>query len=134
MLAGKWRAGSCPRPGPGEETAQRSRPTPSVNEPPEPKAAPWAVAKSISAEEPAMLQRARTALARGEAREALALLDDHEQRFPAGQLVESREALRIQALMAVGETARARELVVEFRRRFPRSVFLSEVHRAVAGP
>ncbi|HCF56536.1 MAG TPA: sigma-70 family RNA polymerase sigma factor, partial [Myxococcales bacterium] len=80
-----------------------------------------------------LLQRARTALARGEAREALALLDDHQRLFPGGQLIESREALRIEALAAAGESARARALADEYRRRFPHSVFLPVVNRAAAG-
>ncbi len=118
---------------PGKQTVPRAAPAGPANEPAAPQEAPWAFTKSISAEEPVLLQRARTALARGEAREALALLDDHQRLFPGGQLIESREALRIEALAAAGESARARALADEYRRRFPHSVFLPVVNRAAAG-
>jgi len=63
------------------------------------------------AEELELMQRARAALERHEYAAALGILDAHADRFPSGQLVEDRRALRVVALCESGETtgtARAR--------------------------
>src|SRR6185369_14989622 len=75
---------------------------------------------------------ALAALARGAPAEAIAALEQHARRFPAGQLEEEREALWIQALAAAGEAASARERAERFRRRFPDSIQEDAVSTALA--
>jgi hypothetical protein len=79
------------------------------------------------ASEQAYLEEARAALMGNAPERALALLGQHERRFPAGQLTEARESLSVQALMAAGRPEAARARAAEFRRRFPRSLFLPAV-------
>ncbi len=57
--------------------------------------------------ETSLLERARAALSRGDAPGALALLDQHEQSFPGGALVEERLATRVFALCSLGRRADA---------------------------
>jgi hypothetical protein len=64
--------------------------------------------------------RAQDLLGRAPA-QALAVLDDHEQRFPHGMLVEEREILRIDAERALGRVDTAAERARAFITRFPRS-------------
>jgi hypothetical protein len=77
-----------------------------------------------------LLEAARTALGRGDAAGALRQLGLHVVRYPAGRLVEEREALRVEALAAAGDRERARAAALEFRRRFPASLFGPAVLRA----
>lgn len=69
-----------------------------------------------------LLETARTALVRGDGEHALAALDRHRARFPAGQLREERESLNVYALVAANRKAEARAKAAEFRRSFPRSL------------
>jgi outer membrane protein assembly factor BamD (BamD/ComL family) len=62
----------------------------------------------------ALLRRARTALRDGDARGALALLDEHASRFPGGSLAEDCAAERIQVLCALGRVEDARALSSRF--------------------
>jgi hypothetical protein len=64
--------------------------------------------------------------------QALERLEEHQRRFPHGQLEEEREALWVQALVASGKTDSARAHAAEFRRRFPRSIQLPVVEAAIA--
>jgi hypothetical protein len=62
------------------------------------------------APETALLESARTALGRGDAPGALALLERHEREFPTGALLEERLAAKVFALCSLGrreEAARA---------------------------
>lgn len=54
------------------------------------------------AEELALMDRARQAIARDDAAAALAALDDHTSRFPTGTLVRERDVLRVTALCVAG--------------------------------
>lgn len=54
------------------------------------------------AEELALMDRARQAIARNDAAEALRALDDHATRFPQGTLVRERDVLRVTALCVAG--------------------------------
>jgi hypothetical protein len=74
-----------------------------------------------------VLQRARTAVARSEFSSALEATLDHQRRFPAGRLVEEREALRIKALAGLGRNDEAERAAGRFRDRFPRSVLTPRV-------
>ena len=75
---------------------------------------------------------ARTALAAGDAPSALHHLDEHEQRFPGGQLAQERDNLRIQALIASGDASAARLRAASFRARYPQGLLLPSVERALA--
>jgi hypothetical protein len=77
---------------------------------------------------------ARGALARGEANEALAAAGRHASEYPAGSLVEEREAIAIKALVALGRRDEARARAVEMERRFPNGLMLRAVKSAVEAP
>jgi hypothetical protein len=78
-------------------------------------------------EEVRMLRDARTALDRGDAVQALRLLDAHETRFQRGTLYEERLATRVQALCALGRVDGARSTAQELERAAPRSPHLPRV-------
>ncbi len=81
----------------------------------------------------AALDAARAELARGEARNALALLDGYAQKHPHGRLELEAEVLRIDALARGGQREAARARAEVFLRRHPNSVLASRV-RAHAQP
>lgn len=68
-----------------------------------------------------LLRRARAALTGGTHAEALALLAEHEQRFPTGHLAEERMVLRVQALRAIGRRDEARVAAARFAAQHPGS-------------
>ena len=78
-----------------------------------------------------LVEMARTALARGQADGALAAIHRHARQFPTGQLAEERDSLLVQALVAKGEFARAREQATRFHRQHPRSLFSPVVDQAL---
>jgi len=77
--------------------------------------------------ERALLDRARIALAQGNTADAERALAMHARRYPAGLLVEEREALAIKTLVDVGRVDDARRRAVRFKERFPSSIFLPAV-------
>lgn len=112
-LAGKpvERAAVTPRP---------SRPAPKVEER---SSAP----ATTLAEERAIIEVARTALARGQTADVLSAVAEHERRFERGQLAEERDFIRLQALVAEGNTSEASRQRQRFRERYPTSVFLPAI-------
>jgi hypothetical protein len=74
---------------------------------------------------------ARASLRAGDARAVLTELDALDVSFPRGQLVQEREGLRIEALLLLGEKARARELARRFLARYPGSPHAPAVERAL---
>src|SRR5262249_41841518 len=141
---------SVPRPAPAEPPVEvRRQPAPAARPaPPAPRTAapapapapPGAVpsdAPSVEqrderlAAQRALLEIARTALARGHGAAALGALVRHGRRFPDGQLSEERGALLVQALVAVGDYARAREEAGRFRKHYPRSLLLPAVDQSL---
>jgi hypothetical protein len=82
------------------------------------------------ARERTMIETARSALVRGDASGALAVLSQHSSTFPRGQLAETREALAIQALSNLGRSAEARSRAERFRRDYPSSVYQGVVDEA----
>jgi hypothetical protein len=86
--------------------------------------------RSLAAER-ALIEQARTALARDQGTSALAALDRHAREFPQGELEEERESLRVQALVGLGEPDQARRIGARFHRRFPRSIFGAVVDEAL---
>lgn len=87
-------------------------------------------ARGLAAER-ALLDVARTALARGEAGDALAAADRHAKTYPDGALVEEREAIAIKALVALGRRDEARRRAGELERKYPNSLVLRAVKNAV---
>jgi hypothetical protein len=83
------------------------------------------------ADERALLEMARSALARGDPKAALVAIDSHAKRFSTGQLLEERESLAIPALVAIGRQVEARARAAEFRARFPQSMLLPAVESAL---
>ena len=84
------------------------------------------------AAERSLVDRARTALGRGQSADALAALDAHAARYPRGRLSEEREALAIDALARSGQLALARARAARFRTAYPNSVFGGVVDAALA--
>jgi hypothetical protein len=81
-------------------------------------------------EEQRRIESARAAVARGDASSALAILDDYRRAFPEGQFGPEALALRIEAVRASGDLARASALAAEFERRYPHHPLVSRVRSA----
>jgi outer membrane protein assembly factor BamD (BamD/ComL family) len=79
------------------------------------------------AEQRWLLERARTALGRGDGAAALDSLEEHQRRYPEGQLTEEREVLEIEASLALGRSSEAKLRGAEFERRHPGSLLLPAV-------
>ncbi len=107
--------------------------------PPTASAAPPVSASAVSAatddlpKEQALLDTARAALARGRPDDALAAVASHAFKFPRGRLVEDRDALAVQAHAAAGHTDEAKARAQRFRARYPKSIYLPAIDRALAG-
>ena len=78
-----------------------------------------------------LVEMARSALARGHTDGALAALHRHARAFPRGQLAEERDSLFVQALVAKGDLARARDRAAHFHRQYPQSLFGPVVDQAL---
>lgn len=74
-----------------------------------------------------LLRRAK-ADARSAPAHALELVAEHEQRFPNGVLVEEREVIAIEALLASGQRAASEARAARFFARFPNSAHARRVH------
>jgi hypothetical protein len=83
------------------------------------------------AAERALLDVARSALARGEAGEALAATGRHGREYPDGVLVEEREAIAVKALVALGRKEEARTRVQALEQRFPTGLSVRAAKAAV---
>jgi hypothetical protein len=86
-----------------------------------------AAARASLTRELAAIDRARLALAGGDARRALGELDLHGRVFPRGRLALEAEVLRIDALAKVGRRAEARQRAEAFLRLHPNSVLATRV-------
>jgi hypothetical protein len=86
--------------------------------------------KELAAER-ALIERAQTATARGDAEAALATLDRSAKQFPSGRLEEERESLRVQCLVKVGRYADARAAGERFLKKFPASMMIGVVSSAL---
>jgi len=96
-------------------------PPPAAAPPPRRPVSPRPAASNLATES-ALVERARTALGRGDATAALAAVDEHARRFPQGTMTEERDAVRIQALALAGRRDEARLRARDFRARFPHSL------------
>ena len=118
-------------PAPLATATEQAMPRPSAaQEPTRMGSAPVATDRTL-AEERRILDRAQMALTRGDPGAAIGAAEEHQARFPAGQLEAEREAILIQALVVAhrGEEARARG--ARFRARYPNSVFRRVVELAI---
>ena len=84
------------------------------------------------AEEVRIIEAARGASTSNDHAGALRLVREHERRFPEGQLVQERERIHIQVLLAAGNVAEARARADAFRARFPNGLLLPSVERSLA--
>ncbi|AKU93806.1 hypothetical protein AKJ09_00470 [Labilithrix luteola] len=98
-----------------------------------PATAPEPSAPSIS-REILLIDRARTAKAKGHATEALAALDEYERDWPHGALAVEAEVLRIEALAAAGDEKTADEKARAFVDAHPRSPYETRVRAYVKNP
>jgi hypothetical protein len=85
----------------------------------------------LLAEESALLEQARIDLLRGSGARALQTLATHQRRFPAGRMLEQREALTIQALVLAGRRNEAHLRAERFRDRYPGSLMLQVIRSAL---
>ena len=83
-------------------------------------------------EELALVEAARSALARGDARASLEMLDRYDERFRHGALAAEAEVTRIEALAKSGRTEEARTLADRFLERRATSSYVARV-RAIRG-
>ncbi len=94
--------------------------------------APMATSRDVElGKERALVDAARSALARGDATSALARIDEHARTFPRGQLAEPRDALRIQALVMAGRADEARAAATRFERGYPNGLYGPVVKDAI---
>ncbi len=77
-----------------------------------------------------LMQEARGLLV-SDAAGALALLDQHRQRYPQGALAEEREVYALEALLQLGQADQAERRYLEFREDYPTSSFLPRLERAM---
>ena len=96
---------------------------------PESSAAPVA---SGARDESRLVGSARSALRAGNAAYALQLVESAASRFPLGTLIQEREALRIEALVALGRTAEATTRARAFAAAYPKSPHLGRVMKAIS--
>ena len=89
-------------------------------------------ARGLAAER-ALLDVARSALARGEAAEALSAAERHRREYADGALVEEREAIAIKALVALGRKDEAAQRLANLEKTHPNSIVLRAAKKAVSG-
>jgi len=97
---------------------------------PTPAEAPAAPGQELAAES-AILDIARTAIARGEPDHALAAVARHASTFPQGVLREEREALAVKAFVLAGRGDEARARADKFRAKYPASLFLPAIESSL---
>lgn len=135
VLAPSVGSGSVPAVDARPESAEKPAPEVGSAAPARPSRAPTTRSIHVPKDMPsldaelALLRAAREALARHDAAAALASLEQHARRFPAGHLIEERMLLRVQAQCELGQRAAARASAAEFVRDLPNSPHA----RAVAG-
>lgn len=83
------------------------------------------------AQERALIEEARSALAAGDPTACLRALETHASRHADGALVEEREALMVRALVAAGQREAAARRAAIFRNEHPGSLLLPAVESAL---
>jgi len=84
--------------------------------------------------EAALLESVERALRARDSARALALLDEHARRFPAGALLMEAEAARAIATCQTADGEHGRELAAEFARRWPNAPVGARVAAACRAP
>lgn len=110
-------------------SAAAPRPPAVVRPAPPSKVAP---AGTDLAEEYRLIEEGRAGLAAGDYARALRSLEEHERRFPNGQLNQECESLHIEVLVSTGRIAEARERARSFQERFPSGLLMPSVARVIA--
>lgn len=87
---------------------------------------------ATGASEVALLDSARSLLPT-DPRRALALTQEHAQRFPRSVLVQEREVIAIQALSCLGQTDAAKKRGLDFERHYPGSAHQNKVDQTIRG-
>ena len=82
------------------------------------------------AKEIAMLSQASADLHAGRPAAALTVLDEHQRKFPHGELVQERTSGRIQALCALGRMTEAQAELARLTRTSPNSPHLARARKA----
>jgi hypothetical protein len=83
------------------------------------------------AEQLALLETARNAIAQKNAAAALRALESHAGQFPSSALAEEREALTIRALVQANRVTEAKRHLAQFETQFPNSLLLPALKRTV---
>jgi len=74
-----------------------------------------------------LLEMADEALRQGHTDRAIAAVQQHRKRFAGGPLSEQRDYIYIRALARANRSIPARAAAGDFRRRYPRSLYLPRV-------
>ncbi|HEY3498081.1 MAG TPA: hypothetical protein VGK73_25455 [Polyangiaceae bacterium] len=96
-----------------------------------PSDAPAAAPESAVVAESRLVAKAKVLLRAGDARGVLASLAELDRAYAGGVLIQEREALRIEALLALGDRAAARRLAESFLARYPKSPHAAAAGRAL---
>jgi hypothetical protein len=83
------------------------------------------------ADQIAMMDAIRSAIASGNGGRALRLVDDYERRFPRGAFVEEAEALRVEAIAKTGDSAAAQRAADRFLAAHPGSPHAARIRALV---
>ena len=83
-------------------------------------------------EEQRIIESARAAVARGDARAAFSVLDDYEHNYGSRQFGPEALALRVEALRGSGQMAAARALAADFKQKYPHHPLRQRVQSAIA--
>ena len=83
------------------------------------------------AEQLALLETARNAIAQKNVAAALRALESHAAQFPSSALAEEREALTIRALVQANRVTEAKRHLTQFETQFPNSLLLSALKRTL---
>jgi hypothetical protein len=121
-------APALPEPAPAE-----SAHTDAAHELPVASARAKVAARDSLADEEALLEQARR-LAGASPSQAFALLQQHQRRFPAGQLAAERMFLSVDVLTRLGNPAGARKQADALIRAFPNSVYAAQVKARSSTP
>jgi hypothetical protein len=116
-------------PPPLRSGARRPEAPPLLDDPPAP---PPARAMDTLAEEAALIERARAALA-SRPSEALARTEEHAAQFPAGKLGMERELVAIDALSRLGRRAEARARAESLLARARGGLYEDRLHQLLEG-
>jgi outer membrane protein assembly factor BamD (BamD/ComL family) len=79
------------------------------------------------------LERARSALAAGEATRALSILDTYSAGFPRASMADEATVLRIQALALAGDMAAAHRVAEAFLASRPQSPYAAHIRSLLGG-